>query len=48
MNIKFVDQFKQFKEKKGKTKQNKSKGPIDVAAVRAQVKDWNSKNRKPT
>ena len=45
--IRFVDQFNDFKEKKGKTKQNVSKGPIDIKAVRAQVKEWNKKNRKP-
>lgn len=45
--IRFVDQFKLIKEKKGKTKQNASKGPIDIKAARAQVKEWNAKNRKP-
>lgn len=47
MKIRFVDQFKIFKEKKGKTKKNTAKGPVDIQAVRAQVKDWNAKNRKP-
>lgn len=48
MKIRFVDQFKNFKEKKGKTKTNQSRGPIDIKDVRAQVKNWNAKNRKPT
>lgn len=42
-----IDQFNKFTENKGKVKENKAKGPIDVKALRQTVNNWNKDNRKP-
>lgn len=46
--ISLTKQFELIKEKRKKAQENhKAKGPVDLKDVRAQVKDWNRKNRTP-
>lgn len=46
--VTMVKQFDLMKNKREKAKKDfKAKGPMDLKEVRAQVKDWNKKNRTP-
>ncbi len=46
--ITMLEQFNQLTEKRKQAKEKKvQRGPVDLKAMRQQIKAWDAKNRKP-